>query len=73
MHAHQAVPHRSKGSAQLDLGLNSGPDIDLEDQAKGRRGLVGRRNPTTGERQLDELVWGLLPQVRIAELRPDLG
>jgi putative SOS response-associated peptidase YedK len=62
MHAHQAVLHRSKGSAQLDLGLNSGPDIDLEDQAKGRRGLVVRRNPATGESQLDELIWGLLPQ-----------
>jgi len=51
MRPHQAVLHRSKGSAQLDLGLNSGPDIDLEDQAKGRRGLVVGRNPATGERQ----------------------
>jgi len=34
---------------------------DLEDQAKGRRGWVVRRNPVTGERQLDELIWGLLP------------
>jgi putative SOS response-associated peptidase YedK len=61
MQAHQAVLRSSKGPAQCDLGLNSGPDIDLEDQAKGKRGLVVRRNPTTGERQLDELIWGLLP------------
>jgi putative SOS response-associated peptidase YedK len=62
MKAHQAVLHWSKGPAQLGLGLNSGPDIDLEDQTKDRGGPVVRRNPATGERQLDELIWGLLPQ-----------
>jgi len=47
--------------AQLDLGLDSGDDIDFEDQAKGRPGWVVRWNPATGERQLDKLIWGLLP------------
>jgi putative SOS response-associated peptidase YedK len=61
MQAHQAVLRSSKGPAQFDLGLNSSLDIDLENQAKGRRGLVVRWNPATGERQLDTLVWGLLP------------
>jgi putative SOS response-associated peptidase YedK len=61
MQAHQALLHRSNGPAQLDLGLNSGSDIDLQDQAKGRQGLMVRRNPITGERHLDELIWGLLP------------
>ena len=49
-------------SAQLDFRLNSGADIDPEDQVRGRRGLVVRRNPVTGARQLDELIWGLLPR-----------
>ena len=49
----------SNGRAQLDLRLNS--NIDLEDQGKGKRGWVVRRNPATGERQVDELFWGLLP------------
>jgi putative SOS response-associated peptidase YedK len=62
MQAHLAVARSSKGPAQFDLGLNSSPDIDLEDQARGKRGLVVRWNPTTGERQLDELIWGLLPR-----------
>jgi len=61
MQAHQALLHGSNGPAQLDLGLNSGSDIDLEDQIKGQSGLVVRRNPITGERHLDELIWGLLP------------
>jgi putative SOS response-associated peptidase YedK len=61
MQADQAVLRSSKGPAQFDLGLISSPDIDLEDQAKDKRGLVVRWNPTTGERQLDELIWGLLP------------
>lgn len=61
MQAHQAVLHWSNGPAQHYLGLNSGSDIELEDQAKGRRGLVVPRNPATGERHLDELIWGQLP------------
>ena len=61
MQAHQAVLSSSKGPAQFDLGLNSNPDIDLDDQTKGKRGLVVRWNPITGERELDELIWGLLP------------
>jgi putative SOS response-associated peptidase YedK len=28
---------------------------------KGERGLVVRRDPATGDRRLDELLWGLLP------------
>jgi putative SOS response-associated peptidase YedK len=52
----------SRSPAQLDLALNSGADLDPEDQVKGRRGIVVRRNPVTGERQLDELIWGLLPR-----------
>jgi putative SOS response-associated peptidase YedK len=59
--ARTPMKRAERAGAQLDLGLNSGPDIDLEDQVKGQRGLVVRWNPTTGERQLDELVWGLLP------------
>ena len=59
MEARQMVLH---GPAQLALGLNSGPDIELEDQAKGRLGLVVRRDPTTGERRVDKLIWGLLPE-----------
>ena len=51
-----------RSPAQLDLRLNSGANLDPEDQVKGRRGLVVRRNPVTGERQLDELFWGLLPR-----------
>jgi putative SOS response-associated peptidase YedK len=58
----QAVAHWSKRPTQLDFGPNSGPGIDPEDQVKGQSGLVVRWNPTTGERHLDELVWGLLPR-----------
>jgi hypothetical protein len=29
--------------------------------APGRPGIVIRRNPKTGERHMDELIWGLLP------------
>jgi hypothetical protein len=61
MEAHQSCTG-PRVPAQLGLGLNSGPDIDLQDQAKGPRGLVVRRNPTTGERHLNELIWGLLRQ-----------
>jgi putative SOS response-associated peptidase YedK len=49
-------------SAQLDLGLDPGADIDHEDQAKGRPSWVVRRNPDAGERQLEKLIWGLLPR-----------
>jgi len=51
----------AKGAAQLNPGLNSESDIDLQNQAKGRRGLIVRMHPITGERHLDELAWGLLP------------
>jgi hypothetical protein len=30
----------SRRPAQLDLALNSGADLDPEDQVKGRRGMV---------------------------------
>jgi|SRR5215471_7673429 len=50
-----------RSSAQLDLGLDAGAYIDHEDQAKGRPSWVVRRNPNTGERQLEKFIWGLLP------------
>jgi putative SOS response-associated peptidase YedK len=51
----------AKRAAQLNPRLNSGSDVDLQNHARGRRGLVVRKHPLTGERHLDELVWGLLP------------
>jgi putative SOS response-associated peptidase YedK len=45
--------------AAVDLPL---PDLDFGDgHGPGRLGVVVRVNPRTGQRHLDELVWGLLP------------
>ncbi len=45
--------------------MTSPNTLDAMDEAslhgQGRRGAVLRWNPTTGQRQLDQLVWGLLP------------
>lgn len=38
-----------------------GDDLDLGDGRPGSLGLVVRRHPETGERQMDRLVWGLVP------------
>ena len=65
MQAQSAALHSSKRPAQLDLGLNSGADIDLEDQAKGRRGWVVRRNPVTGERQFVLWTFGTSDRAKI--------
>jgi putative SOS response-associated peptidase YedK len=61
MHAQQAVLPRFKGPAQLDLGLDSGPGTGFEDQARGRPGPVVWWNPAIGKRQLDQMIWGFLP------------
>jgi hypothetical protein len=56
-----ALEYRSKNRrAQFDRRPKS--NVELEDQGKGKRSPVVRWNPATGERQLDELIWGLLPR-----------
>jgi putative SOS response-associated peptidase YedK len=56
-----ALGYRSKDRrAQFDRRRKS--NVDLEDQGRGKRGPVVRWNPATGQRQLDELIWGLLPR-----------
>jgi putative SOS response-associated peptidase YedK len=44
-------PHQSAPDAMDEVSLHG----------QGRRGAVLRWNPKTGQRQLDQLVWGLLP------------